>query len=168
MMLADDVPTGIAANEEFGRRMQAAGNAGGSFLEACTTHVDEIYRGSFLTNNTSGMTPELPYAMAFGYFACPFNKLEEIIRDARENYLPAAQASVDAGKGYFAGGMVHDWAGKWTFVLVRGASDVPGLLEFSSDTGSRIDSDGPGPTQVCTSHKDNFYRVVHATQPRSE
>ena len=168
LMLADDIASGVAANAEFGRRIEAKYGEDETFVEQCRAHNDGIYTGSYITDDAPGVDPEPPYTIAFSYFACPFNVLDDVVQEDRERFLPAAQASVTAGKGYFTAAMTHAWAGEWTYVIVRGAQDIPSLIDFAADTGTRMGDDAGQAAEACTAHKDNIYRVVLETQPRSE
>lgn len=170
--LADDVAAGLAANEAFGQRYEERhGEDDGGFIEHCRTHRDNIYVGAYTTTDNENMTPETPYSVALSYFACPFDMIDDVVNADRATFLPAAQASVDAGMGYWTGAMRHAWADEWTYIIVRSAKDVPSLLAFAEDTGNRIEeggAEGGPPSNACGAHKDNIYQVVMETAPRPE
>ncbi len=170
VMVASDMAAGLAANEAFGQRYEEMHGEDDAFLQACHTHRDNIYGGVFATTAPEGMTYETPYTAVMSYFACPFDMVDEVAETMVEMFQPAAQASVDAGMGYWAGAMRHAWADEWTYILVRTAKDVPSLIAFADDTNNRImegNPEGAPATDACA-HKDNIYTVVVDTTPRAE
>lgn len=164
LLVAEDLPGGVAANDAFNERFEARYGEDAAFLDHCPAHRDNIYVGAYITQPAEGQNPQPPYSVAMSSFACPINALDGIIDADRETLLPAAQASVNAGKGYMTGAMRHAWANEWNYVIFRGAADVPGLIAHASDTAERITSDDPAPTQSCA-HKDNIYRMELETVP---
>ncbi len=162
--VADDVAAGVAANTDFGTRAEERYGEDETLLEHCKTHRDNIYVGVYITQDPEGQDVKPPYSLSMSYFACPIKDLDEIVAASRDTFLPAAQASVNEGKGYWTGAMRHAWADEWNYVILRGAEDVPGLIAFAFDTGQRIAApDGPAPTASCA-HKDNIYQMVLATE----
>jgi hypothetical protein len=167
LLVATDIASGVAANDAFNDRFEARFGEDDTFIEHCKTHRDNIYVGTYITQAPEGQNPQPPYSVAVSYFACPINEIDGIIAAARETFLPAAQASVNAGMGYMTGGMRHAWADEWNYIIFRAAADVPGLIAHARDTAERITSDAPGPTLSCA-HKDNIYRMVLETTPSSQ
>lgn len=164
--LADDIASGAAANSELRRRYDEE-YADSILLEQCRTHRDNIYIGAFTTGNVDP-DPEPPYTIAMSYFACPISELGSIADMGREHILPAVQASIEAGEGYWAGGAVHAWGDEWNFLLVRSAEDLPSLVRFAEDTDNRMGENAREVTETCWAHKDNIYSVVMETTPAME
>jgi hypothetical protein len=169
MMAAADMSGGLAALEEFNTRYEARHGTDDSFVDRCPTHRDGIYVGAYRTDFPA-TRPTVPYSVALSYFNCPLNQISGIVEAERAAFLPAAQASVDAGMGFSLGVIRHAWADDWTYVMVRRAQDVPSLIAFNDDTNRRVAANGaaPGPSlDLCPAHKDNIYQLVMETQPRN-
>lgn len=168
--MADDVATGVAASDEFGRRYAERYGDDDGFVDRCPSHRDAIYQAAFSTEPPNGAPmPEPPYSVAMSYFNCPLDKVSDVVAGDRAALLPAAQASINEGNGFWLGSMRHAWADEWSYVIIRSAADLGALAAFNADTNRRVGNarGAPVPTDVCRAHRDNIYQLVYTTQPPS-
>ena len=166
VLMADDTAKGEAASNQIRRRSQERFGGSNPIAQHCSAHKDSIYQGAFITSTPEGRAePTPPYSLSMSYFACPMPTVGQIAEADRQTMLPAAQASVEAGHGYWTAAMRHAWGDRWTYVVVRAAADVPGLIAHAEDTGARMASTATAPTMACA-HKDNIYEVrLQTTAP---
>lgn len=168
VLMADDMAKGDAASNAIRQGMQERFGPANPIAQHCSDHKDSVYRGAFVTDTPAGRAaPTPPYSVSMSYFACPMPLVDQIAQADRQTMLPAAQASVEAGHGYWTGAMRHAWGDRWTYVVVRAAADVPGLIAHAEDTGARLASTATAPTMACP-HKDNIYEVVLETRPPAQ
>lgn len=168
ILMADDTAKGEAASDQIRQRSQERFGGDNPIAQHCSEHKDSIYRGAYITSTPAGRAePTPPYSLSMSYFACPARTLSQIVSADRQTLLPAAQASVEAGHGHWTAAMTHAWGDRWTYVVVRAAANVPGLIAHAEDTGARLSSTATAPTMVC-SHKDNIYEVRLQTTPPAQ
>lgn len=166
VVVAPDAAATIAGADALGERYAAQSGRLDEFLSHCGTHRDVIHRMAWFTQDDDDDGDPAGDAIALSHFACPLSAVAGIAEATREVMLPAAQASVDAGAGYFVGASTHEVADEWTFTVWRGAEDVPTLLAFNDDVNRRASEragDRPNPMTACTAHKDNIYTLVGVT-----
>lgn len=139
-----------------------------TFLESCPSHRDNVQQIAWFTDNDDDVGDGEPVgdAVVLSQWACPAEAVGEIAAMGREVMLPAAQASVDEGNGYFVGMSTHTMGDEWTVTNWRGAEDIPTLLTFVDDVNRRageLAGDRPNPFQACTGHRDSIYRLMAVT-----
>jgi hypothetical protein len=79
--------------------------------------------------------------------------------------MAAANAAVDAGEWSSAGIYFHDWADEWNVNYWAVGPDIPSLLKGQETSNEAYGEGGLNLWDVCSEHKDGFYRLGKSTDP---
>lgn len=175
--IVPDLPAGLAAYDEGGRRFEAAHpNDDGALDRAlCPAHRDVFYQqvASTTDNPSVNFDPENPPTLALSYFQCDFGALEDIVAQERSMVIPVAQELVNERLMMSQSYYVHTWGDEWNYVVARIVPNLAALDSTAEELDERLDarySEDDGADLVgqhCTAHKDNIYTFLLATTPRA-
>jgi hypothetical protein len=154
-----DIPSLLAANEEFQDRMQAAHPD--AEPAGCRTHRDAFY---WIGPNT-GPTPMEAETAVVSSFTCDIAGQDglQVIADAiEEQWLPVWNELVDQGHWTGAGALFHDWAGTENVLIYRNAKDKMSFFAGTDEEDrlleERYGENADGPLANCT-HRDAIYTI---------
>ena len=159
VMVAADVAAVVAANAEFGSRFNDLYPDDDTYITNCPRHRDVFYQGMSATDDTSSDGD----AIHISYWECDFTRLGDIA-ERDQQYSDVFQGLVDEGVINFRASAAHTWGNEWNYIRVTAADDMPALLAGFNEGGARLSDLYPEDeailSEVCTAHKDNFYRQV--------
>jgi hypothetical protein len=109
---------------------------------------------------------EGPPMLMISSWMCDFGRMDEIREEWESQGVNAAQRAVDSGAWMSAGVFYHSWSDEWNVNYWAVGSDIASLIEGQETNNAayqELNPDGGSPWELCSEHKDGFYRLAMGT-----
>ena len=112
-------------------------------------------------------TPDMGTVVMLSW-KCDYGAMSDLVQEAQELWIPAAQELQDEGKLAYAQVLTHSWGDEWNLIFYFRAADMPTYLEAWESWIGKVNAADPESTdwffEHCREHKDGFYTSVAATE----
>ncbi len=170
-LVAADLATAIAANDEITEAYSAQYPDDNFLLQSCSSHFDNIYTARFGNGIAGAVTPDAPATVALSFWRCPQTEIGRLMEGEAATW-DVANTMTSEGLWRGMGFMTHSWGDVWNVVRYAGADTLPELLTafdtFDERLEASVPDDAQGLNETCTAHRDNIYELVVQTTPRQQ